>query len=77
MVGGSGTAVVIYKDGQAIGSGTYGPVINSGTGILLILGDTGSEITSCYCSTVRVYNRVLSAAEVLQNYNATKGKFGL
>ena len=77
MVGGSGTAVVVYKDGQAIGSGTYGPVINSGTGILLILGDTGSEITSCYCSTVRVYNRVLSAAEVLQNYNATKGKFGL
>ena len=77
MVGGSGTAVVIYKDGQAIGSGTYGPVINSGTGILFILGDSGSEITSCYCSTVRVYNRVLSAAEVLQNYNATKGKFGL
>ena len=77
MVGGSGTAVVVYKDGQAIGSGTYGYVINSGTGILLILGDTGSEITSCYCSTVRVYNRVLSAAEVLQNYNATKGKFGL
>jgi len=77
MVGGNGTAVVVYKDGQAIGSGTYGYVINSGTGILLILGDTGSEITSCYCSTVRVYNRVLSAAEVLQNYNATKGKFGL
>tara|TARA_R110000868_G_scaffold48107_2_gene156775 strand:+ start:2148 stop:4220 length:2073 start_codon:yes stop_codon:yes gene_type:complete len=77
MVGGNGTAVVVYKDGQAIGSGTYGYVINSGTGILLILGDTGSEITSCYCSTVRVYNRVLSAAEVLQNYNATKGRFGL
>ena len=77
MVGGSGTAVVIYKDGQAIGSGTYGYVINSGTGTLFILGDSGSEITSCYCSTVRVYNRVLSAAEVLQNYNATKGRFGL
>ena len=77
MVGGNGTAVVVYKDGQSIGSGTYGYVINSGTGILLILGDTGSEITSCYCSTVRVYNRVLSAAEVLQNYNATKGRFGL
>ena len=77
MVGGSGTAVVIYKDGQSIGSGTYGYVINSGTGTLFILGDGSSEITSCYCSTVRVYNRVLSAAEVLQNYNATKGKFGL
>ena len=26
---------------------------------------------------VRVYNRALSASEVLQNYNATKGRFGL
>ena len=25
----------------------------------------------------RIYNRVLSASEVLQNYNATKGRFGL
>lgn len=28
-------------------------------------------------STVRIYNRVLSAQEVLQNYNATKGRYGL
>ena len=26
---------------------------------------------------VRSYNRALSATEVLQNYNATKGRFGL
>ena len=25
----------------------------------------------------RVYNRALTAAEVLQNYNAQKGRFGL
>jgi hypothetical protein len=28
-------------------------------------------------STARIYNKPLSAAEVLQNYNATKGRFGL
>jgi hypothetical protein len=28
-------------------------------------------------ATVNVYNRMLSAAQVLQNYNATKGRFGL
>jgi len=28
-------------------------------------------------SNVQVYNRALSAAEVLQNYNATKGRYGL
>jgi hypothetical protein len=26
---------------------------------------------------VRIYNIALSAAQVLQNYNATKGRFGL
>jgi hypothetical protein len=28
-------------------------------------------------SVVQIYNRVLSAQEILQNYNATKGRFGL
>ena len=28
-------------------------------------------------SSLRMYNKVLSAAEILQNYNATKGRFGL
>ena len=27
-------------------------------------------------SNVQIYNRVLTAAEVLQNYNATKSRFG-
>ncbi len=29
------------------------------------------------CGGVRLYDRALSASEVLQNYNATKGRFGL
>jgi len=28
-------------------------------------------------SSLKMYNKVLSAAEILQNYNATKGRFGL
>jgi hypothetical protein len=28
-------------------------------------------------SITQIYNRALSAAEILQNYNATKGRFGL
>jgi hypothetical protein len=28
-------------------------------------------------STTQIYNRALSATEVLQNYNAQKGRFGL
>lgn len=30
-----------------------------------------------FISAVNVYNRVLTASEVLQNYNATKGRYGL
>ena len=28
-------------------------------------------------SSTRIYNKVLSAGEVLQNFNATKGQFSL
>ena len=32
---------------------------------------------NCDVSTARQYNRELTAAEILQNYNATKGRYGL
>jgi hypothetical protein len=28
-------------------------------------------------STIKIYNKVLTAAEALQNYNATKDRYGL
>ncbi len=40
-------------------------------------GNQGSHTFEGSLSQVFVYNRALSAAEVLQNYNATKGRFGL
>ena len=33
--------------------------------------------TNCEVGTVKIYNRALSAQEILQNYNATKTRFGL
>ncbi len=36
-----------------------------------------SQFASCQISSLNMYNRALSAAEVLQNYNATKGRYGL
>ena len=35
------------------------------------------ENSSCAFSLFKLYNRALSASEVLQNYHATKGRFGL
>ena len=46
-----------------------------------ILYRIGSSPTGFYgigkISNTQIYNRVLSAAEVLQNYNATRARFGL
>ncbi len=33
--------------------------------------------SGCRIGQSRIYNRALSASEILQNYNATKGRFGL
>ena len=36
-----------------------------------------SQFASCQVSSFKMYNRVLTATEVLQNYNASKKRFGL
>jgi hydroxymethylglutaryl-CoA reductase len=36
-----------------------------------------SQYASCQVSSFNMYNRALSAQEVLQNYNSTKKRYGL
>ena len=73
-------STIIYGTGE-IGSGgdtnlrfctalSYAPTLDQGTGGYWrpYSGDFGSG---------HMYNRVLTASEILQNYNATKGRFGL
>jgi hypothetical protein len=36
-----------------------------------------TQYTNCNISSFSIYNRTLTSAEVLQNYNALKGRFGL
>lgn len=38
---------------------------------------TGSEYSTCEVSFIHVYNRILSSAEISQNYNAMRGRFGV
>lgn len=64
----------LYKNGVAIGSkamnapGPWGGFLMGGASSNTINGNIG---------LVQIYNRALSAQEVLQNYNSTKGRFGL
>jgi hypothetical protein len=48
---------------------TSGPVLGSGY--------PGSEHFNGRIYSFTCYNRALSATEIMQNYNATKGRFGL
>jgi len=58
-------------------------VVNSGGGVnsqtVLYIGSRVNldSFLNGNIATTRVYNRGLSATEILQNYNATKGRFGL
>jgi hypothetical protein len=77
-----GTTTRMYgiKDGslsQSSGTGKTGAT-NTFTSDFRIIGNQYPDyFTNGQCGTAFVYNRVLSQAEVLQNYNATKTRFGL
>jgi hypothetical protein len=50
------------------------------TGVTLKIGargDTNDQYSNQRFGVCRIYNKELSASEVLQNYNAQKGRFGL
>jgi hypothetical protein len=62
-------------NGRQISSTTYGSVIRTGTFDMWLGGDTSSESWNGYIPIARMYNRQLSATEVMQNYNAEKWRF--
>jgi hypothetical protein len=43
--------------------------------LLLGYGNYGTQYLNGFIATTQIYNRALSTAEVLQNYNATKGRY--
>ena len=76
------TTNIGYQDGVQVG--TFTQATTTSTSTILSIGASFYSLNnpSTYLFTgniahVRIYNRALSAAEVLQNYNATKGRFGL
>jgi hypothetical protein len=80
FVGGHNTnGFFLYVNGQLIGENANlggGPTSISGN---LILGQRGnnSNFFNGNISQVKIYNRALTADEILQNFNSTKSRFGL
>jgi len=69
----------LYIDGVLIGTAGYRSTLSSTSNNFWLgrfSGDNNYTINASIGAS-HLYNRILSAAEVLQNYNATKGRFGL
>lgn len=78
--------IVIYVDGVSytgnglttLRGGTGTPAINS-SGI--VVGRAGTTTNNYYCkaaiSNFKIYSRVLTAAEIKQNFNALRGRYGI
>ena len=73
-----GANLRLYVNGvnQVTTANTGTPTANTG-GIRLMRRWDSDEYWGGHLSTVKIYNRALSAQEVLQNYNATKKRYGL
>ena len=68
-----------YKNGSLITTGT-GSTSSTYAWNSLTFGNINGGSAGWYSgkmSIIKIYNRTLSATEVLQNYNATKRRFGL
>ena len=72
-----GSNIKLYLNGNLVATQSLtGTILN--TGITRISGyDNNTEVWDGSISQVFIYNRALTASEVLQNYNANKGRFGL
>jgi len=67
-----------YVNGVQVGSATTALSPSANSNSLMIARLTyASYFVNMTMGCARIYNRVLSAGEVLQNYNATKSRFGL
>lgn len=73
----SSSAATSYFDGVLQGTASFSPTINFTR--LVLANDLLRASRSCACNIyyAKLYNRGLSASEIRQNYNATKGRFRL
>jgi hypothetical protein len=76
----SATATKIYVNGALSGTGTGGGgIINNGSSTLVLGGDPRYSFRRLtgYISVFHMYNRELSAGEIVQNWNAVRGRYNL
>ena len=75
----NGTTLALYQNGQQLATTSLSGVINTGGTLTINIGRNTSAAAYFNGSMgiARIYNRGLSASEVLQNFDANKSRFGL
>lgn len=75
----NGTTLSLYQNGQQIATASNSGVINTDGTLVINIGrnTTGGAFFEGSMGIARIYNRGLSASEVLQNFDANKSRFGL
>jgi hypothetical protein len=77
----SSTTVILYLNGAQIGSPNSGFSNINTSAFNGIIGAeqqaSATELFNGFIANVQIYNRALSASEILQNYNAQKSRFNL
>ena len=72
----SSSEIQRYVNGSLEGTSSFSGTLNNNSGFRIGGEDAGRNLGG-NITLVKVYNKVLSSTEIQQNYNATKGRFGL
>ena len=73
-IGSPSNNAIIYVNGSPVLTTT---IIHSDQSVQVTTDGNASQCMAGSISQIAIYNRVLSAAEITQNYNALRGRFGL
>ena len=75
----NGRNIIGYRNTTSVLSTTAGfDAVANSNGISIAYNQQGGwTFSQVNIYVVRIYNRVLSVSEIIQNYNATKGRYGL
>ena len=71
----NGAAITLYINGVSQSATTSGTPTNITNASGIWFGQYSGDYFGGKMSLLHIYNKALTAAEVLQNYNATKGRF--
>ncbi len=70
-----GSNLFVYLDGLLIRTGSSSASIGTTSNFRIGASSFGNELFQGKIYNIQIYNRALTAQEVLQNYNTTKGRF--